>query len=80
MPRCNGLVLGNPGVVGSPSICILYGSGSPASQTIDPTMDNVASCALSSLYHDYTTPGLWFKTAMPSSGSPNGTWAQITIP
>jgi hypothetical protein len=69
MQIVNGEILGSPGPVGSPPICHLYGSGSPANST-DP---NVANCALSSLYHDYTTPGLWFKSAV-------GTWTQITIP
>jgi len=80
MPRCNGLVIGNPGVVGSPSICDLYGQGSPASQTaasIDPTQDNVQNCQVGSTYRDYAGAHLYFKTAMPASGSPNGTWVQV---
>jgi hypothetical protein len=80
MPRALGHVLGAPGPVGSPSICILYGQGPPSAQVVDPTMDNVANCQLSSEYHDYTTPGLWFKTGPSSGANPNGVWTQITIP
>jgi hypothetical protein len=80
MPRCNGLVLGNPGVVGSPSICILYGQGSPTSQSaasIDPTQDNVQSCQIGSLWIDYQGGHHWNKTGMPTSANPNGVWNEI---
>lgn len=65
----NGQMIGAPGPAGSAPIMNLYGSGSPANST-DP---NVQNCQLSSVYHDYTTPALWFKTAA-------GTWTQISIP
>lgn len=74
MPRAIGHVLGAPGVAGSPSLCILYGQGAPSAQTVDVAMDNVQNCQLGSLYIDYPTPALYFKTAMPN------TWTQITIP
>lgn len=77
MPRAIGIVLGNPGPVGSPSICDLYGQGAPSTQTPDVTMDNVANCAVGSTYRDYVGAHLYFKTAMPASGSPNGTWVQV---
>jgi hypothetical protein len=65
-----GLILGSPGVAGSPAICDLFGSGSPLTST-DPI---VAGAQIGSTYRDYTTPALWFKTALPN------TWQQITIP
>jgi hypothetical protein len=64
----HGVLLGAPGIAGSPSIGHFYGSGSPANST-DAMIINAQ---LGSLYSDYTTPGLWFKGA-------NG-WQQITIP
>jgi hypothetical protein len=80
MPRALGHVLGAPGPVGSASICVLYGAGSPASQTIDGTMDNVQNCQLGSLFIDYQTPALYFKSGASSGANPNGNWTQITIP
>jgi hypothetical protein len=65
-----GLILGSPGPIGSPAICILYGSGPPSANP-DP---NVANCQIGSIYTDYTGATLWFKTAEPN------TWTQITIP
>ncbi len=65
-----GLLLGNPGKVGAQSpICILYGNGAPASNP-DPF---VSGAAQGSLYVDYTTPALWFKSAASS-------WTQVSIP
>lgn len=87
MPRALGHVLGTPGPVGSPSIVILYGNGTPASQTsssvpptLDPTADNIQNCQIGSLYIDFTTPGLWFKSSVASAANPNGGWTQVTIP
>lgn len=69
MPQVvNGLLLGSPGPAGSAPIFILYGSGAPSTNP-DP---NLTGAQLGSLYIDYATPALWFKTA---SG-----WTQITIP
>jgi hypothetical protein len=82
MPRVqNGILLGAPGAIPSPSLVILYGQGSPASQaaaSIDPAQDNIKSCAVGSLWIDMIGPGLWQKTAQPSSGAPNGSWSQLT--
>lgn len=65
-----GLILGSPGVVGSPALCILYGQGSPVTNP-DPY---IGGAALGSLYIDNdSNPTLWFKTAP-------GTWTQISIP
>jgi hypothetical protein len=77
MPRANGIVLGSPGLAGSPSIVDLYGNGAPSSQVVDVTMDNVANCQIGSTYRDYVGAHLYFKTAMPASGSPNGTWTLV---
>ena len=65
-----GLILGSPGPVGSPGIVDMYGAGSPANNP-DPI---IAGAQIGSTYRDYTTPALWFKTALPN------TWQQITIP
>jgi hypothetical protein len=64
-----GLILGSPGPAGSAAIVVLYGSGSPASNT-DP---NVSGARQGSLYIDYATPALYFKT------SPTA-WTQVAIP
>jgi len=66
-----GLLLGSPGRAGSPGICILYGLGSPATNT-DPF---VSGAAAGSLYIDYTpaAPALWFKSSATA-------WTQISIP
>jgi hypothetical protein len=63
-----GLILGSPGPVGSAAIVILYGSGAPDGQ--DP---NIGGARQGSLFIDYTTPALWFKTS-PSA------WTQVSIP
>jgi hypothetical protein len=80
MPRALGHVLGNPGPVGSPSICILYGQGAPSAQVVDVAMDNVQNAQLGSLYIDYQTPALYFKTGVSSGANPNGAWTAITVP
>jgi hypothetical protein len=87
MPQCLGHVLGSQGPIGSPSICILFGNGSPASQsassippTLDPTKDNLVSCSIGSLYIDFATPALYFKNSVASAANPNGGWTAITIP
>ena len=72
--RQGGISISAPGPVGSPSIAILTGKGAPSAQTIDVTQDNVQSVQLGSLFIDYQTPALYFKTSMP-----NG-WTAVTIP
>jgi hypothetical protein len=73
MPQItNGLILGSPGPVPSPSIAILYGSGAPTSLTPNPAQVNVNNCAVGSLYTDYANGNLWYKTL---SG-----WTQVNIP
>ena len=62
-----GLILGSPGPVGSAGICVLFGQGSPNGDPI------VLNARQGSLFIDYTTPALWFKT------SPT-VWTQISIP
>jgi hypothetical protein len=75
MPRTQGgISISAPGPPGSPSIAILSGKGAPSTQTIDPLHENVTSVQLGSLFIDYQTPALYFKTGMPN------TWAQVTIP
>ncbi len=70
MPQVtNGLTLGVPGAAGSSPIFLLYGAGSPANSS-DP---NVTLAQLGSLFVDYTTPGLWFKTSANA-------WTQISVP
>jgi len=69
-----GLILGSPGVAGSPAICILFGQGTPTVNQ-DPSLDN---CALGSLYIDYSAPALWFKTSVTTPTSTG--WTQVTIP
>jgi hypothetical protein len=64
-----GLLLGSPGVAGSPGICILYGQGAPASNP-DPFVNGAAQ---GSLYIDYSTPALYFKSS-PSA------WVMLTVP
>jgi hypothetical protein len=64
-----GLILGSPGPIGSPGLCLLYGSGAPAANP-DPI---VSGAAQGSLYIDYGTPALWFKSSASA-------WTQVTIP
>jgi hypothetical protein len=63
-----GLILGSPGVAGSPAICDLFGSGSPLTST-DPIVTNAG---IGSTYRDYVGGTFWFKTATA--------WTQVTIP
>jgi hypothetical protein len=70
----NGEILGSPGAVGALPICILFGAGVPSAQVLDPTQANLQSSQLGSLYIDFSTPGLWFKTSQPMG------WTQIAIP
>ncbi len=65
-----GIVLGSPGSIGSPAILDMYGTGSPLTNP-DP---NIVGAQIGSTYRDYTTPALWFKTALPN------TWTQISVP
>ena len=41
-----GITIGEPAGPGKPALCLLYGSGAPSSQLLDPTVMNVLSCAL----------------------------------
>ena len=70
----NGIVLGSPGAVGSAPIIILFGKGAPSGQTLDAANPNPQNAQLGSLFIDYQTPALYFKTGQPN------TWTQITIP
>jgi len=72
----NGEILGSPGPVGSPAVCILYGAGSPASQTVDTTTANVQNCALASIYLDYLNGAWYLKTGVANAANPNGQWTQ----
>jgi hypothetical protein len=72
-----GITIGEPNGPGQAAVCDLYGSGAPTAQVVDPTVMNVASCAVGSTYRDVLNAHFYFKTAMPASGSPNGTWVQV---
>jgi hypothetical protein len=76
MAIVSGFVLGSPGPVGSAPVCVLYGAGSPTSQTIDPAAPNVRNCALASIYLDYFNGAWYLKTGVANAANPNGQWTQ----
>jgi hypothetical protein len=57
-----------------------YGSAplavGPASQ-IDLEQENVLTAAIGSTFRDYINGKYYFKTAMPTSANPNGSWTEI---
>ena len=67
-----GISIGEPAGPGKPALCLLYGAGAPSTQVVDPTVMNVQSCALGSLYVDFAGPGFYQKTALPN------TWTQMS--
>jgi hypothetical protein len=69
-----GLLLGAPGPIGSPSIGIFFGQGTPTANP-DPNLDGAQ---LGSLYIDFLTPALWFKTSVTTITSTG--WTQISVP
>jgi hypothetical protein len=69
----HGIILGSPGSIGSPAIAILFGSGSPTSQTVDASQCNPVNCQIGSLYLDYLNGAMYLKTAV-------ATWTQVTVP
>ncbi len=75
-----GIQIGQPGPVPSPPIVILYGPGAPSAQSVDVTQPNIRMCQLGSLYIDFQTPGLYFKTGVANASNPNGQWTQVSIP
>ncbi|HUI74226.1 MAG TPA: hypothetical protein VLX32_04740 [Candidatus Acidoferrum sp.] len=72
----NGLKLGAPGPVGSPSIIHFADAGDPNSRSDPDSM--LANCALGSVYSRTDPPdathALYIKTSAATSSAPTGTW------